>query len=293
MTDIAVIGPGAIGASFAAALRGTGRHEVVLCGRRPSGPIEVEDEHGTVAVLDPPLVDPSAVGQVPWVVLAVKTYQTAGTVPWLERLCGPGTSVVVLQNGVEQHSQVGPLVGEATVLPGIVWSPTEPAGPGRVRVRGTSKVTVPDVKEGVTFAELLEGSRVEVDLAGDFTTTAWAKLCVNAVGSLMALVGKPAVVFGREDVQELAVALAEECVAVARAEGARLEDGHAEKVVATYAAMPPDRGTSILYDRLQGRQLEWDARNGVVCRLGAEHGIATPVSRLVTTLLAAADNPEA
>lgn len=42
-----------------------------------------------------------------------------------------------------------------------------------------------------------------------------------------------------------------------------------------------------------GRPLEWDARNGVVQRLGAKHGIPTPVSDVVVPLLAAASQHDA
>ena len=45
----------------------------------------------------------------------------------------------------------------------------------------------------------------------------------------------------------------------------------------------------MLFDRLAGRRMEWDARNGVIARLGARHGIATPVSDRVTAELAALD----
>ena len=91
------------------------------------------------------------------------------------------------------------------------------------------------------------------------------------------------------DVRELALALARECVAVARAEGARLDDADAEEIVSGLAAMPPDMGTAILFDRLAGRPMEWDARNGVVRRVGARHGVPTPVSDVLVPLLAALD----
>ena len=54
--------------------------------------------------------------------------------------------------------------------------------------------------------------------------------------------------------------------------------------------MAPDMGTSILFDRLAGRPMEWDARNGVVRRLGARHGVPTPVSDVLVPLLAALDD---
>jgi 2-dehydropantoate 2-reductase len=55
--------------------------------------------------------------------------------------------------------------------------------------------------------------------------------------------------------------------------------------------MPPDLGTSMLFDRLAGRRLEWEARNGVVARLGARHGIPTPVTDAVCAELRALDAP--
>ena len=53
--------------------------------------------------------------------------------------------------------------------------------------------------------------------------------------------------------------------------------------------MPPDLGTSMLFDRLAGRRLEWDARNGVISRLGARHGIPTPASDAIVPALQALD----
>ena len=102
---------------------------------------------------------------------------------------------------------------------------------------------------------LLDG----VELAGDFVTLAWRKLAINAVAGLMVLSRRRAGMFRRPDVRRLARALASETLAVARAEAAR--------------------------------PLEWDARNGVVARLGAEHGLATPVSDVIVPLLAAASGP--
>ncbi|MDN4646792.1 ketopantoate reductase C-terminal domain-containing protein [Curtobacterium sp. PsM8] len=49
-------------------------------------------------------------------------------------------------------------------------------------------------------------------------------------------------------------------------------------------------GTPILADRTAGLPLEWDARNGVVQRLGRRHGVPTPLSDVVVPLLAAASD---
>jgi 2-dehydropantoate 2-reductase len=86
----------------------------------------------------------------------------------------------------------------------------------------------------------------------------------------------------------LARALADECLSVARAEGATLPDEVVQETLDGLTSRP-EMSTSILTDRLARRRLEWDARNGVIQRLGAAHGIPTPVADVVVPLLACCD----
>jgi 2-dehydropantoate 2-reductase len=46
----------------------------------------------------------------------------------------------------------------------------------------------------------------------------------------------------------------------------------------------------MLADRLAGRPMEYDARNGVIVRRGARHGVAAPMNALMVALLEAAQN---
>ena len=228
---------------------------------------------------------------MPWVLLAVKTHQTAGAAGWLAALCDERTVVAVLQNGVEHRALAGPFAEPATVLPAIVWCPCETVAPGRVRQRGPARLSVPEDPAGVALAQLLDGS-AQVDVVADFHTEAWRKLCLNAVAAPMVLTGRRAEVYGDPGQLDLARRIAEECVAVARAEGAQLGPEYVDAVIEQLATFPPDLGTSMLFDRLAGRRLEWDARNGVIGRLGAAHGIPTPVSDRVAAQLAALDPPD-
>jgi 2-dehydropantoate 2-reductase len=284
VTLVAVVGPGAIGATVAAAVQRAGA-ELLLCGRTPHERIVVEREGGGSEIVPGPvLTDPADVpGPADLVLLAVKAHQTAAAAPFLRALCRNGTVVVVLQNGVEQRELVGPHAPGATVLPAVVWVPVEALAPAHVRVRGDLRLTLPDEPAARAIAELIDG----VELAHDYATHAWRKLAINAVAGLMVLTGRRAAMFRRPDVRALARALAAETLAVARAEGADLPDAVADELVDEFAAMPEDLGSSILFDYEAGRQLEWDARNGVVARLGAKHGVPTPVSDVIVPLLAA------
>ena len=76
-----------------------------------------------------------------------------------------------------------------------------------------------------------------------------------------------------------------ECVAVGRADGAALDDGIADRVVEGLQASTGGGLNSLHADRLAGRPMEIDARNGAIVRFGRRHGIATPCNDLVVALL--------
>jgi 2-dehydropantoate 2-reductase len=286
--SVAVVGPGAIGATIAACLQ-RGGHTPILCGRTPLAQLRVESEHGAVTVTGPVRTDPGELdGPLDAVFLAVKAVQIEAASAWLARLCSPATELCVLQNGVEQRELVAPYAGGARVTPSVVWFPAEVVGRGEVRLRGEPAITVPDDDGGRAVAERLRDSGCGVELADDFTSAAWRKLCLNAVAALMVLTRRRAGVFRDEALGELARRYLRECVAVARAEGARLDHDDADAILAQFRSMAPDLGTSMLVDAEAGRPLEWDARNGVVQRRARAHGIATPISDVLVPLLSAA-----
>lgn len=281
----AVVGPGAVGCAVAAAVRG----DVVLCARRPLAAVEVRYGGREAVTLDAPVVTSAeaVAGAVEWVLLAVKAHQTAGAEHWLRALVGPATTVVVLQNGVEHAEQLAGIVAQEQVLPTVQWCGADASRDGVVAVQPGCRLVVPRGARGEAFARLLRDDLIRVELTGDVVAAAWEKLCANVPTALQALTSRAAEVYAEPGVAAVAERLAEECAAVARAAGVTLPDGLARRVVDEARALPPDAGSSILADRLAGRPLEWEARNGVVSRRGAELGVPTPVTDTVVALLAA------
>ncbi|BBB00100.1 putative oxidoreductase [Actinacidiphila reveromycinica] len=284
---VAVVGPGAIGTTVAAALHEAGRTPR-LYGRTARDHLQLRHDGGSVVVPGPVGIDPAR-GAEPadLVLLAVKATQVEAAAPWLAALCRPGTVVCVLQNGVEQEAAVGPHAPGCAVLPSVVWFPAEARPDGSVWLRGPARLTLPDVPAAAVVREALRGTRCSVELAADFTSVAWRKLLQNAAAGLMVLSGRRAGVFGRADIARLALDYLREGLQVARAEGADLSDEVPREIVDGFRSYPADLGTSILADRVAGRPLEWDTRNGVILRRGRAHGIATPISEVVVPLLAA------
>ena len=290
-TNIALVGPGAVGTTVTALLYKAG-HSVLVCGHTPRDSIELRpDGEDPIVVPGPVRTDPGEVaGPVDIVVLAVKATQNGDARGWLTRLCDDRTIVAVLQNGVEQVGQVQPLCPSSAVIPGIVWYGAETQPAGWVRLRTEAALVLPTGPAAETVAELLRGAGCRVDCDSDFITAAWRKLLTNALAGFMALSGRRAGMFRREDVAALSRRYVAECLAVARAEGARLTDDAVDELVGLFRQAPEDMGTSILADRENRRRMEWDIRNGVIIRKARAHGLPTPISDVVVPLLAAASD---
>ena len=284
---IALIGPGAIGTTIAAALHEVGRTPL-LCGRTAHPQLTLRHEEGEIVVPGPVLSDPAAVSH-PFdiVFVAVKVTQVAESASWLARLCDENSIVCALQNGVEQKTQLAPLVNGAEVLPSIVWFPAQREPDASVWLRAAPRLTLPDLPQATAVADVLSGTRCTVELSSDFISLAWRKLLQNAVAGLMVLANRRAGMFSRPDITALALAYLQEGLAVARAEGATLSDSVPQEIVDGFHRAPADLGTSILADRQANRPLEWDIRNGVIQRYGQAQGIPTPISDVLVPLLAA------
>ena len=290
MARVAIVGVGAIGSVVGAALIDSRRHAVTLCAHRTTFTKLVIRTHGGVLeVPASPIVDEQRALPVEWVLLCTKAHQTASAAGWLRALAP--AKIAVLQNGIEHLARVAPLATNATILPVIVRCPAEPLAPGEVNQQGAASLVVPDNALGAQFAAFFEHTSIKVPRTSDFLTESWVKLCQNAVnGAVCGLTVRTIAVIRQPLVAEFARNLALECIAVGRAEGAKLDDSLASQIVEQMIAIPnaEHHGNSLYYDRRAGRPLEFEARNGVVVRLARKHGLSTPLCDAAYALLSGA-----
>jgi 2-dehydropantoate 2-reductase len=220
------------------------------------------------------------------VLIATKAYDASGASLWLKGFCGNQTLVAVLQNGVEHIARFSSYVPKEIIVPVMVDCPAERVSPGHIRQRGLASMVVPQGTSGASFVELFANTKIAVSQSADLNTDLWKKLCVNSAGAVSAILLKSAVAH-HAGVAEIIRGIVRECIAVGRAEGAHLEDSLADYVVSRARNEPPGSINSLHADRLAGRPMEIDARNGVIVRLGRKHGIDTPLNTMMVALLEA------
>jgi 2-dehydropantoate 2-reductase len=289
MARIALIGVGAIGGALAGLLYSTQKHQLTLCTRRPLPDLIVRTPEGEQHVEALNLTSTLHSEPVDWIIVSTKAYDAEGAASWFAGLSPNGAPIAIVQNGVEHRERFSPWIRASRLLPVVIDCPVERTAEGVVNVRGSVLMKTEDSPIGRSFLELFEGSSAHCVLTEDFTTAAWWKLCINVVGALNALTLEPGRVLWEDSLIPIERALVAECLAVARAEGAKLDESVIDEVINLYRCHPADSVNSLLADRLAGRHMEYDARNGAVVRKGAKHGIATPLNQMATALLEIAE----
>jgi 2-dehydropantoate 2-reductase len=225
-------------------------------------------------------------------VIATKVQDTLSVAPWLSRLVGKNTVLLLLQNGIDGVNLVRTMVGDNSILPSVVYINAERRHADLIVHHFGAHLEIPACAEAERLKLLMAGG-VDIHPQDDFTTAAWRKLIINiAVNPITALTAQRFGVFAVPEIRSLAAGLIREAAAVGNASGAHLPDGEVEKIIAMCGSLKPQGGTSMLFDRLKGNRLEVEHLTGTIVRLARSHGIGVPLNTAILALLTAVDQPK-
>lgn len=292
MTSVTLIGPGAIGCAVAGALVDRPDLDLTIAARQPFARLRVDGLPTPVDTEVDVITDAGEARPSDVVLLVTKTHQTAAAADWLAATCRPGTVVGALQNGIGQRELVDPLIGDAEVVPTIIFLPADRHAPGHVSLGLPASLKVPAGPAGHRLVDLFAGTYVDCETVDDFPTTAWSKLISNCgVGAVTTLTRTTNAVLADREARALCVAVMEEAVAVAIADGAALEPGLGEVLADITIERAAEHMSSQTTDRVAGQPTEWDARQQEVVRRADQHGVDVPLLRTLTTLIRLGEPP--
>ncbi len=289
--NITLFGTGALACLFAAGLAPVA--EVTLVGTWPAGlaalnahGIRVEPAGGkaqSVPVRAVRLGDPAPPADLALVL--VKAWQTPAIAAVLPRYLTAGGLALTLQNGLGNLEQLGPRAALGVTTMGATL-----LGPGRVRPggRGITQVAAPAWVAEVLGAGGFESQAVP---PAQVDGLLWGKLVVNCgINALTALLRVPNVeLLLRPTAALLLEDEADECAAVARAQGIALPFADPAAAVRAVADATASNQSSMFQDILRGAPTEIEAINGAVARLGERLGVPVPVNTVLWRLVTATD----
>jgi 2-dehydropantoate 2-reductase len=298
---ILVMGSGGVGGFYGGRLAHAG-YDVTFVARgaqlaamRENGLLIENEGQGSIHV---PRVnvtdDPTSVGRVDLVIIAVKLWDTEAAARAVKPAVGPDTGVLSLQNGVIKDDIIQRVHGPGNLMGGVAYVGTSIARPGVIRQVGTLQRLLFGEYDGrrsaraEAFLEALLKAGIQAELSTNIRRTLWEKyvFLVGLSGSTATMRLPIGPIRENPQTRAFLLDLMKETVAVGRAHGVDLPADYAEQRLQFADSVAYDMSSSLHHDLERGNPLEVEWLSGGVVQLGREVGVATPVNRAVWDVLA-------
>jgi 2-dehydropantoate 2-reductase len=296
---IAVVGAGGVGGGFGAALAKAGA-DVTFIARgahlaaMKSVGLKVQGPRGDTHLVPTQATDdPAGIGTVDIVLFCVKLWDVESAGAHIRPLVGPGTAVIPLQNGIDAHERLIPILGSSAVMGGVAQISASITAPGVIVQVGTFMRMIFGELDGrrsrraEDFLALCLKAGFDAASSEQILTELWMKFILLASNAgLMALARQPIGAL-RDDpeLRPIFVAAYREVIDVGRARGVALPADAVERILDLTAHMPPAMKASMALDLDRGNRLELPWLSGKVAELGRQLGVETPTHGMMYAML--------
>jgi len=294
---IAVMGAGAVGGYFGAKLAAAG-HELVFISRgqhleemRRSG-LKIDSPNGNLHISNALFTDdPGAFGTVDLVLFCVKSYDTDATAKALGPMLSNATSILSLQNGVDNPEKIARLWGAQRTLAGVVYIGAQIASPGVVLHSAGEKIVFG--QSGGNNTATADGIERTLSAAGincaineTIETVQWIKLLWNAPFCAISSLARANMkeILESDTLKQLAIDCMKEVQAAALTRAINLPSALFEETIAFSRGLDTFK-PSMLQDLEARKPLEYEAFNGIVVRLMQQAGKQAPINQSFHALL--------
>jgi len=296
---MAVVGAGGVGGGFGAALAKAGADVTFiargthLAAMKKDG-LKVQGGRGETHLVPTKATDnPAEVGPVDIVLFCVKLWDVESAGERIKPLIGKGTAVVPLQNGIDAHERLLPIVGREALMCGVAQISASITAPGVITQVGTfmrmifGELDGKRSRRGDDLLALCQKAGFDVTLSEAILTELWMKFILLATNaSITAATRQP---LGKlrddPDIRPIMIASFRETFEVGRAKGIALPDDAVDRILDLVGHAPPAMKASMALDLERGNRLELPWLGGKVVALGRELSVPTPIHTMFYALL--------
>jgi len=227
------------------------------------------------------------------VLFCVKLWDVESAGERIKPMIGRGTAVIPLQNGIDAHERLLPIVGREALMCGVAQISASITAPGVITQVGTfmrmifGELDGKRSKRGDDLLALCQKAGFDVALSETILTELWMKFILLATNaSITAATRQP---LGKlrddPDIRPLMIAAFRETFEVGRAKGIALPDDAIDRILDFVGHAPPAMKASMALDLERGNRLELPWLGGKVVALGRELGVPTPIHTMFYALL--------
>jgi 2-dehydropantoate 2-reductase len=296
---IAVVGAGGIGGGYGAALATSGvdvtfiARGAHLAAMKSKG-LKVEGDRGETHVMPVQATDdPATVGPVDVVLFCVKLWDVESAGQQIKPMVGKDTAVITLQNGIDAHERLVPILGQQAVMPGVANISAVIAEPGVIRQTGTvmrmvfGEIDGARSPRGQAFSAACAKAGIDGVFSEAILTELWMKFILLASNASMMALARLPIGHLRDDadIAPYFIAAYEEAAAVGRAAGIALPADAVDRTLNFNRNAPAHLMASMGADLLRGNRIELPWLSGKVIELGRKHGVPTPTHAFLYAML--------
>jgi 2-dehydropantoate 2-reductase len=297
---ILIIGAGAIGSFYGAALQIAGADVSVVCRSeydtiRETG-FQIESKRLGKRVFQPAQTLRSAAdyqgGPPDYLILSVKVVAGIDRVAVIRDAVGPDTVIVLIENGVEIESEIAQAFPDNELISALAFVQVSRVAPGRVVHYAFGDLHFGNYPSGFSdrakrLAGMLEDGTIKPVPTEDVVGARWQKCLWNTVFNPISVLG------GGLDTDDILSAIEgtsfvrramEEVCAVAAATGHPLPSSLIEQYITGTRKAPPYK-TSMALDLESGRPMEVEVILGNAVRAGRRENVRIPLLESLYALM--------
>ena len=296
---IAVVGAGGVGGGFGAALAMAGANVTFiargmhLAAMKKDG-LKVQGGRGETYLAPTKATDnPTEIGPVDIVLFCVKLWDVESAGERIKPLIGRGTAVIPLQNGIDAHERLLPIVGREALMCGVAQISASITAPGVITQVGTfmrmifGELDGKRSTRGDDLLALCQKAGFDVSLSEAILTELWMKFILLATNSSITAATRQPLGKLRDDpdIRPIMIESFRETFEVGRAKGIALPQDAVDRILDFVGHAPPAMKASMALDLERGNRLELPWLGGKVVALGRELSVPTPIHTMFYALL--------
>jgi len=236
---------------------------------------------------------PEEIGEVDYVIFAVKLWDTIAAARQCQGLLGSETAVLSMQNGVDPEEILGNVIGSAHVMGAVTEVGANIVKPGAVRrYSPTASLRFGELDQSPSlranrFKDAVAAIGFEADHAENINVTIWDKfLFLVATSAVNCVTGQTIGVIRKDpDTRSLLSQLMKEVMLIANAKGVPLSEDNIKARLNYVDTLTEDARMSMAVDLQRGNRLELPWLSGAVSRMGRDLNIPTPTNNFVFAAL--------
>ncbi len=297
---VLVVGAGAIGSFYGAALASQGADVSVVC----RSEFDVVRDHGYAIdsdnmgnrVFRPAQVLRSAEdyqgGPPDYLIVSVKVVEGVDRAALIRSAVGPDTAIVLIENGVEIESEIAEAFPENELISALAFVQVSRVAPGKVKHHAFGDLSFGNYPSGISdrcrlLASQLQEGGIKSTLFDDVVTARWQKCVWNAVFNPISVLGgvlDTEAILSPPEGESFVRQAMQEVGSIAAATGHPLPDGLFDQYIGGTRKAPPYK-TSMALDYENGRPMEIEVILGNTVRAGRRENVAIPVLESLYALM--------